>query len=66
MAASCTKDKQEPTQSWFAADESKRWCEKFLLVVTPLSIASLILGLIGSGWYKVRFLHALEIDHKVV
>lgn len=44
--------KAEPYTGWFAADKSKRWCEKFLLIVTPLSIASLILGLIGSNGYK--------------
>ncbi|GJQ14758.1 hypothetical protein GpartN1_g6549.t1 [Galdieria partita] len=44
--------KQELFQSWFATNESKRWCEKFMLVVTPLSIASLILGLVGSKGYQ--------------
>ncbi|EME28340.1 Cycloeucalenol cycloisomerase [Galdieria sulphuraria] len=44
--------KQKLLESWFAADESKRWCEKVFLVVTPLSIASLVLGLVGSKGYK--------------
>eukprot|EP00871_Galdieria_phlegrea_P005481 jgi/Galph1/5934/GphlegSOOS_G4639.1 len=46
------KATSESNVNWFAQDDSKRWCEKFFLIVTPLSVGALLLGLVGTGAYK--------------
>lgn len=38
--------------TFFAADPSKAWAERFFLACTPVSIAFLLLGVVGTGAYE--------------
>ena len=39
-------------RSWFAADPSKAWWEKFSLIWAPASMAVLLGGFLGSGLWR--------------